>query len=101
MYILKCPVCGEQVVETEDKGSWAATRDALPPVFRCGCGRVATAEGRTALLNCLQDMLSIDPNSWVEHDGIRHPCGCRDPKLYPPTQPRVVMLRAGKEPPTA
>lgn len=73
----------------------------LPVRFVCKCGYAATEKGRQMLLDSLQDTLSIDWNSWVEHDGIRHPTARRDPTLYPPPRPCIYAVQPGKEPPTA
>jgi hypothetical protein len=100
-YTLCCHVCGDRVFETEDAGSWEATKQKVPDLFQCKCGFVSTAKGRQQLLDCLQDMLSIDNDSWVDHDGISHPTRRRDPDKYPPVQSRLVFLRPGKGPPTA
>lgn len=100
-YRLNCPACGEKVIEVRDAGSWEATRAKLPEVFTCKCGFVGKEKGRQVLLDCLQDMLSVDNDSWVDHDGISHPTRRRDPDKYPPVRPRMVFLRPGKGPPTA
>lgn len=101
-YTLCCPACGDMVFEVADAGSWEATRHTVPSVLRCTCGFAATEQGQRTLFDCLQDMLSIDADSWIEHDGISHPTRRRDPEKYPPpTRPWIFTLKPGKGPPTA